>query len=35
VFGYRAYTREDVAHLRAMGVGSGQRHKPLAEEGSA
>jgi excisionase family DNA binding protein len=31
VFGCRAFTRADVAHLRAMGVGSGQRLKTFTE----
>ena len=31
VFGYRAFTRADVARLRAMGVGSGERLQPFAE----
>jgi DNA-binding transcriptional MerR regulator len=31
VFGCRAFTRADVARLKAMGVGSGQRLKAYAE----
>ncbi len=29
VFGYRGFTAEDVARLRAIGVGSGERLKPF------
>lgn len=35
VFGYRAFSKEDIARLRAMGVGSGQRLKPFVEAASA
>ncbi len=31
VFGYRAFSRADVARLKAMGVGTGQRLKTFAE----
>jgi predicted site-specific integrase-resolvase len=31
VLGYRCFTDEDVARLRAMGVGSGERLKPYEE----
>ncbi len=31
VFGCRGFSREDIARLRAMGVGSGQRLKSFAE----
>jgi predicted site-specific integrase-resolvase len=34
VFGCRIFSAEDIAHLRAMGIGSGKRVKPV-EEGNA
>ena len=34
VFGCRIFSADDVARLRAMGVGSGKRVKPV-EEGNA
>jgi excisionase family DNA binding protein len=35
VFGCRVFSREDVARLKAMGVGSRQRLKPFVEVASA
>lgn len=34
VFGCRVFSDEDVARLRSVGVGSGQRLKPFAEAAS-
>jgi excisionase family DNA binding protein len=31
VFGYRAFSRADIARLKAMGVGTGRRLKTFAE----